>query len=131
MLETFGFTDFILPTAEKMAVAVTYLLSYHLATARGQASPHNLMSFLTAAGVDVSTHPTEATILPTDGSYGIGDIAMGSAEATFSDSRKVVLSLISPFLSYTPTPSKILLSPSCPTRSTPDSSESIAFPNIR
>jgi hypothetical protein len=78
-----------------MAVAVTDSLHFHLDTARGKTTLHALLSYLTAAGVNVTTHQVEAA-LTIDGPDGLGAIAMGSADSTFTDTRKVVLSLTSP-----------------------------------
>jgi hypothetical protein len=95
MAEKFAFTNFILLMAYKMAVAVTDSLNYHLDTARGRTTLQALFSSLTNAGViNVTTHQAEAT-LTADGPDRAGAINMGSADSTFTDTRKVALSLTS------------------------------------
>jgi hypothetical protein len=55
MVEKSDFTNSILPPADKMAVAVTDSLNYHLDTARGKTTLQALLSSLTAIGVNVTT----------------------------------------------------------------------------
>jgi hypothetical protein len=95
MIESSGSTNFILPPANKMVMAVTDFLNYRLNTARGRTVLHVPLSSLTADGVDVTRHQAAAT-LTTEGLDGVGAIAMGTADNTFTDTRKVVLSLTSP-----------------------------------
>jgi hypothetical protein len=90
-----------------MDVAVTNSLNYHLNIVRGKATLHALLSSLTAVGLDVTAHQAEAE-LTTEGPDDFGDIATVSADTTFTDTRKVVLSLTSPLaLLYATTLSKI------------------------
>jgi hypothetical protein len=71
-----------------MAVAVTDSLNNHLDIVRGKTTLQALLSSLTAAGVSVTTHQADAA-LPIDGPDGFGAIAMGSADSTFTGTRKV------------------------------------------
>jgi hypothetical protein len=95
MAELSNFTDFIVLPSDQMAIAVTDSLNYRLNTAKGQSGVHDLLSSLSAAGIDAAGLPTEA-VLNTDGPDGFGAIAMGNEAATFTDIRKVVLRLTSP-----------------------------------
>jgi hypothetical protein len=79
MVETSDFTNFILPSDDKMAVAVTD--SLNLGTARGKTSLPALLSALTAAGVDVITNQPKAA-LTADGTDGVGAIAMSIVDTT-------------------------------------------------
>jgi hypothetical protein len=54
LIETSGFTNFILPKANELDAAVTDSLNYHLDTARGTTTLVSLLSSLTTAGVDVN-----------------------------------------------------------------------------
>jgi hypothetical protein len=56
LIETSRFTNFIVPPADNMVVAVTDSLNYHLDTARGKTTLHALLSSFTAVGLDVSQH---------------------------------------------------------------------------
>jgi hypothetical protein len=104
MAEPSNFADFILPPSDHMATAVTDSLNYHLNIAKGQSGLHDLPSSLTSAGIDATGFLEEAA-LSTDGPDGVGAIAMGNEAATFTDTRKVVLSLTSPLPpSYMPQP---------------------------
>jgi hypothetical protein len=47
--------------------------------------------------IEVTNFPTEASLSTTDEPDGVGAAAMGNEAATFTDTRKVVLSLTSPF----------------------------------
>jgi hypothetical protein len=96
MVELSNFTDFILPPSDKISTAATDSLNYHFNTTKGQPGLHALHSSFIAAGIDASGFPTKVA-LSTDGPDGVGAIAMGNEAATFTDTRKVVLSLASPF----------------------------------
>jgi hypothetical protein len=78
-----------------MATTVTNSINYHLDTVRGRSGLHALHSTLTAARIDVTNFSTEA-VLSANGPDGVGDIAMAKEDATFYDTRKVVLSLTYP-----------------------------------
>jgi hypothetical protein len=91
-VEASDFTNFALPPTDNMAVVATDALTYYFAITRRHTRFHALLSSLTTAGVDVSTHPTEVALT----TVGADAIAMGSAETSFTDARKVVLSLTSP-----------------------------------
>jgi hypothetical protein len=54
------FTNFILPPAHKIAVAVTDSLNYHLDNARGKTTLQALLPPLATAGVNVTTHQAQA-----------------------------------------------------------------------
>jgi hypothetical protein len=88
MVENFDLSNFILPPADKMAVAVTDSLNDHLDTTRGKRTLQALLSSsLTTAGVNVTTRQAEA-VLTTDGPDGAVAIAMGSAAySIFTDTR--------------------------------------------
>jgi hypothetical protein len=58
------------------------------------AGQHALQSSLTA-WIDTTNFSTEAA-LTADGPDGLGYVAMGNEDATFTDTRKVVVSLTSP-----------------------------------
>jgi hypothetical protein len=103
MVDLSDLKDFILPPADEIATAVTDSLNYHLGTVKGRTRLHALHSSLTAAGIDATIFPTEAA-LTTDGPDGVGAIAVDNEAATFTDTRKVALSLTSPFPSCTPQP---------------------------
>jgi hypothetical protein len=62
---------------------------------RGSTTLHVIMSSLIAARLDATQNQAAAS-LSTAGPEGAGAIAMGSADTTFTDTRKVVLSLTSP-----------------------------------
>jgi hypothetical protein len=94
ILEKFYFTNFILPPADKMAVAVTDSLKYHLDTTRAKTTLQALLSSLAAHGVDVTTHQAEAT-LPSDGPNGVGAIAMGTTDTLLPGSIRSFSSLTS------------------------------------
>jgi hypothetical protein len=96
MVELSNFADFILPPADQMVTAVTDSLNYHLNIAKDQSGLHDLHPSLTIAGIDATSFPTEAA-LTTDGPDGVGAIAMGNEADTIIDTRKVHLSLTSPF----------------------------------
>jgi hypothetical protein len=49
MVENSDFTDFILPSADKMATTVADSINYHFDTAQGRSSLHALYSSLAAA----------------------------------------------------------------------------------
>jgi hypothetical protein len=91
MVELSNLPEFILLPAAQMAIAVTDSLNFHLITAKGHTRLHGLPSSLDASGF-----PTEAA-LTTDGPDGVGAIATGNEVDTFTDTRKVVLRLTSPF----------------------------------
>jgi hypothetical protein len=95
MVETSDFTDFILPPADKMANEITNSINYNIDNVRGRTTLHALYSSLTTAGVDVSNHQTEVA-LTADGPDGVGSIAIGNADATVTDTRKLVLIFTSP-----------------------------------
>jgi hypothetical protein len=84
MVELPNFADFILPRADHMTTAVTDSLNYHLNTRKGNTGLHDLHSSLT-----------------TDGPDHVGAIAMGNDADTFTDTRKVALSLTSPLQKIT------------------------------
>jgi hypothetical protein len=103
-VETSDFTNFALPPTDKMAVVATDSLMYYFAITRRHTGFHALLSSITTAGVDVSTHPTEVALTI----VGADAIAMGSAETSFTDARQAVLSLTSPLpLLYATTLTKI------------------------
>jgi hypothetical protein len=77
MVKKSDFTNSILPLAYKMPVAVNDPLNYHFDTARGKTTLQALLSSLTAAGLDITTLQTEAT-LTSDGPDGVGAVAMGT-----------------------------------------------------
>jgi hypothetical protein len=129
MVELANFTDFILPPADQMATTVTDWLSYHLNTTKGRTGLHALHSSLTATRIAAS-FPTKAAFT-TDGPDGDGAIAMGNENTTLTDTRKVVLSLTTPFPSSTLQPSKDPLSTLCATQSTPGFYVSTGSPNTR
>jgi hypothetical protein len=79
-----------------MATAGTDSLHYHVNTTKSRTGLHALHTSLTT-WIDVACFCTEAA-LTADGPDGVGDIAMGNEAATFTDTRKVVLSLTIPFL---------------------------------
>jgi hypothetical protein len=90
-----------------MVVAVTDSMHYHLDTARGKTSLRAFLSSLTAARVDITQHEATATLI-TEGPNGFGAIAMDTADNSFTDTRKVVISLISPLaLLYATTLTKV------------------------
>jgi hypothetical protein len=95
LIETSGFTNFVLPPADIMALAVTDFLNYRLDTARGKTSLLVLQSSLTATRVDITQHDATAT-LTTDEPDETGVTAMGTADNSLTDTRKVAISLISP-----------------------------------
>jgi hypothetical protein len=100
MVELSDFKGFILPSDDKMFTAITDSLNYHLDTTKGRTGLHVVHSFLTAAGIDATSFPTEAA-LTIDGPEGVVAIAMDTEVATFTDTRKVVLSFTPPFPSTT------------------------------
>jgi hypothetical protein len=87
-------TDSSLPPTDEMATTVTDSLNYHPNATKGRTILHTLHSSLTAAGIEASSFPTKAP-LATDGPDGVGVITMGNEDATFTDTRKVVISLTS------------------------------------
>jgi hypothetical protein len=56
MVDKSDFTTLILPPADKMAVVVTDSLNFHLDASLGRTTLQALLSFLTTAGVNVTTH---------------------------------------------------------------------------
>jgi hypothetical protein len=78
-----------------MAIAVTDSMKYHLDTSRGRNTLQASLSSLTSAGVNITTHQSEAA-LASNGPDGAGALAMSLADSTFTDTRKVAVSLTSP-----------------------------------
>jgi hypothetical protein len=77
-----------------MATTITDSLNYHLDTTRGRTGLHALPSTLVTSWIDFTNFPTEAA-LTADGPDGVEAIAMGNEAATFTGTRKMVLSLTS------------------------------------
>jgi hypothetical protein len=101
IVELSNFADFIIPQTDHMAIALIDSLNYHMNIGKGMSGLHDLHSSLTTPRIDDPGFPTQAA-LSTDGPDGVGAIATGNEAATFTDTRKVVISLTSPSPSYTP-----------------------------
>jgi hypothetical protein len=95
MVGKLDFSYYILTPADQLATAIIDYTKYYRDASRGRTCIHTLYSSLTTAGIDVSNYQIVAEFT-TDGPDGVGAIAMGEADATFQDTRKVVVSLTSP-----------------------------------
>jgi hypothetical protein len=94
MVEAKNVESFVVPPTEQLGKAITDSIIKELAAESDKLRLKHMLDKITAEGIDTSTYNTEFN-LTTKGPNGSGTHSLGTEDSTFTDNRKLALSLLS------------------------------------